>query len=118
MTRSFLAGVVFLLATIALPASAGNRHHHGNDDYNGYGYRFVYADGNGYDRLRWYFASSPNSAASDRPTADTCPLACRWQQPKIQALLLARGGETVRDDEGRLRPDGPRISRFNPCQRK
>ena len=48
MTRSFLAGVVFLLATIALPASAGNRHHHGNDDYNGYGYRFVYADGNGY----------------------------------------------------------------------
>ena len=48
MTKSLVAGVVFLLATIALPASAGHRHHHNNDDYNGYGYRFVYTDDNGY----------------------------------------------------------------------
>ena len=65
------------LATIALPASADNRHHHGNDDYNGYGYRFVYADGNGYGRLRWYFFSSPNSAASARPTAGSMKRALR-----------------------------------------
>ena len=77
MSRSFLAGVVFLLATIALPASAGIRHHHGNDNYNGYRYRFVYADGNGYDRLRWYFASSLNSAASARPTAGSMTRALR-----------------------------------------